>query len=55
MDKELKQQIKFMSNNLNAIVTSQTMIYGELKLLNKVVENDSDTVSVILGNIGATR
>ena len=22
---------QFMSNNLNAIVTSQTMIYGELK------------------------
>ena len=31
MDKELKQQIEFMNNNLNAIVTNQAMIYCKLK------------------------
>ena len=31
MDKELKQQLEFMNNNLNAIVTNQAMIYCELK------------------------
>lgn len=31
MDKELKQQLEFMNNNLNAIVTNQAMIYCKLK------------------------
>ncbi|MEA4962614.1 MULTISPECIES: hypothetical protein [Clostridia] len=31
MDQELKQQLEFMNNNLNAIVTNQAMIYCKLK------------------------
>ncbi|WP_312694468.1 hypothetical protein [Caproiciproducens sp.] len=31
MDKELKQQIEFMNNNLNAIVANQAMIFCKLK------------------------
>lgn len=31
MDKELKQLLKWMNVNLNAIVANQNMIYAELK------------------------
>jgi len=31
LDKELKQQLEFMNNNLNAIVTNQAMIFCKLK------------------------
>jgi|GEM_PF-5441436 len=42
MNQELKQQLKFMNNNLNAIVTNQAMIFCKLKDIEDRISSEDE-------------
>lgn len=42
MDKELKQQLEWMNENLNTIAMNQAMMYAELKKIEGKMEREPE-------------